>query len=53
MHTLVCLLLNGELDETEENENTKRVAQDIVYVVSKRKKLTAKHIGIGMALHQP
>jgi len=56
LYTLICLLVNGELDENEENKNTKRIAlsisQDIVYAVSKRKKLTPKHIGIGMALHQ-
>ena len=56
LYTFICLLLNGEQDENEENKNTKRVAlrtsQDIVYAVSKRKKLTPKHIGIGMALHQ-
>ena len=56
LYIFICLLLNGEQDENEENKNTKRIAlsisQDIVYAVSKSKKLTSKHIGIGMALHQ-
>lgn len=49
LYTFLCLLLNGEQDENEENKNTKRIAlsisQDIVYAVSKRKKLTPKQHG--------
>lgn len=56
LYTFICLLLSGEQDENEENKTTKRsalsISQDIVYAVSKGKKLTPKHIGIGMALHQ-
>ena len=51
----IGLLLTGEQDEIEDC-HTKNIAlsisQDIVYAVSKRKKLTPKHIGIGKALHQ-
>ena len=29
------------------------IAQDIVYGVSNRRKVAPKHIGLGLALHQP
>jgi len=43
-------------DARTEDENTQRcvlsVAQDIVFGVSKGKKLTPKHVGLGLTLHQ-
>ena len=53
-------LILTDLPKTQHNNNNnttaKRIAlsiaQDIGYAASKQKKLTLKHIGIGMALHQ-
>ena len=34
------------------NKSTSNIAQDIIYAVSKGSKLTPKHIGLGLTLHQ-
>ena len=53
---LLSILLTGDVDESEENSKVQRTAmsisQDTVYAVSKRKKLTPKHIGLGMVIRQ-
>lgn len=52
----ISILLTGEVDEPNDNDFVKRtslsICQDITYAVSKRKKLTPKHVGIGLAIHQ-
>lgn len=48
-------VLDSEPDEDEDNVTKTRilsVGQDLVYGVSKGKKLTPKHIGLGSTLHQ-
>ena len=49
-------VLEGSEEQTSESNELKRtvcnVAQDIIYGVSNHKKLTPKHIGLGLALHQ-
>ena len=49
-------VLEGTEEQTSESNELKRtvcnVAQDIIYGVSNHKKLTPKHIGPGLALHQ-
>ena len=49
-------VLEGSEEQTSESNELKRtvcnVAQEIIYGVSNHKKLTPKHIGLGLALHQ-
>ena len=49
-------ILEGERKNPLDDNDTKRaicsVAQDIIYGVSNNKKLTPKHIRLGLALHQ-
>ena len=49
------ILLGGAdaLDEQPElNNQITSIVQDIIFLVSKRRKLTPKHIGFGLTLHQ-
>ena len=52
----LSILLSGEVDGQDDDDRVKRTAlsisQDLVYAVSKRKKLTPKHVGLGLAIHQ-
>ena len=52
----LSILLSEESDEQGDDKYVKRTAlsisQDLVYAISKRKKLTPKHVGLGLALHQ-
>ena len=43
-----------DAEKSEEDLNTRvcNIAQDIVYAVSKHRKLTPKHVGIGLTVHQ-
>lgn len=48
-------VVNEELENSDEDDVRQTIcsiAQDIVYAVSKKRKLTPKHIGLGLALHQ-
>ena len=49
-------ILEGSMENPLEDSDAKRaicsIAQDIIYGVSNHKKLTPKHIGLGLALHQ-
>ena len=49
-------ILEGSMENQLEDSDAKRaicsIAQDIIYGVSNHKKLTPKHIGLGLALHQ-
>lgn len=49
-------ILEGTRENPLEDSDAKRaicsIAQDIIYGVSNHKKLTPKHIGLGLALHQ-
>ena len=57
---LFLRLLFGGIDvvheDTKEDTSIKQmacsIAQDIVFAVSNRRKLTPKHVGLGLALHQ-
>lgn len=52
----LSILLSGEVDGQADDNFVKRTAlsisQDLVYAVSKHKKLTPKHVGLGLAIHQ-
>lgn len=52
----ISILLTGDANEVDDDDFVKRTAlsisQDIAYAVSKRKKLTPKHLGLGLAIHQ-
>ena len=60
LYLFLCLLFGGidmVHEGIEEDNNAVKptmcsIAQDIVYAVSNRRKLTPKHIGLGLALHQ-
>ena len=59
LYMFLSVLLGGltMLDTEEAIDSLKKssvcsIAQDIVFAVSNRKKLTPKHIGLGLALHQ-
>ena len=56
LYIFLTVLLRGT-DAIEQrsctlDSNITGVAQDIVYLVSKKKKLTPKHVGLGLTLHQ-
>ncbi len=50
------VLLTGDEDDCVEEKKTRTlvlsIAQDIIYALSKGKKITPKHTGLGMAIHQ-
>ena len=58
LYLFLSVLFGGENNlELEEQDNSLKVricsiAQDIVYTASKSRKLTPKHVGFGLALHQ-
>ena len=60
LYLFLRLLVTGEsINEDNEDEITKdldkkvlSVAQDLVYIVSNCRKLTPKHVGLGLTLHQ-
>ena len=56
LYTFLSVLF-GETDVLDEessqlDDHITSIAQDICYLVSKKKKLTPKHIGLGLTLHQ-
>ena len=61
LHAFLSILLGGmNMDQTKtsrkDNNNLERsvlnIAQDTVYAASKGRKLTPKHIGLGVSIHQ-
>ena len=58
LYHFLSVLFGGEnILELEEQDNSLKVricsiAQDIVYTACKSRKLTTKHVGLGLALHQ-
>ena len=54
VHT--ALHIRRELEQmpgkAQMNKSTSNIAQDTIYAVSKGSKLTPKHIGLGLTLHQ-
>ena len=59
LYTFLSVLFGGtdalENDGTQNTDTRQRIfniAQDIVFALSKGKKLTPKHVGLGMTLHQ-
>ena len=60
LYLFLRLLVTGESTSEDNDENSAKdldkkvlsVAQDLVYIVSKCRKLTRKHVGLGLTLHQ-
>ena len=58
LYLFLSVLFGGENNlELEEQDTSLKVricsiVQDIVYTASKSRKLTPKHVGLGLALHQ-
>ena len=56
LYTFLSVLIGGSsvIDNPHDDPNTVicSIAQDIVFAASKKRKLTPKHIGLGMTLHQ-
>ena len=54
--TFLSVLIEGSsvIDNPHDDPNTVicSIAQDIVFAASKKRKMTPKHIGLGMTLHQ-